>query len=170
MPERTVDDVESRVSRVEERLTGIERGVSALAGSIERLGGEFAAARRPQWQLLVSVLGIMIALGTAAGSIIMLAQRGALAPLQTQVAAQAKALEEQGGRLGRVQDKAEETARLLAEQIEHSQEVETQFKALSNYSALSAYEADRFVRLLWRRTYQEDLPPLAERPTVGNGP
>ena len=160
-------DLSSRVARLETSLGEMQKGQAAIVAGVERLSGEFQAARRPQYQLLLGLAGFLMALGTAAAALIMQAQTGALAPIATQASAAAADLQSLEERVGRVQEKVDLLGRDLSALTEHQTEIETQFESLSNYSNLADQSHETYLKLLWRKVYGEVLPLNGDKPTVG---
>lgn len=167
----TSEEVYQRITRLEATQAEMSKQFAELAGAVRSLASEFQAARKPQWQTYIAAIGILITLAVGGFSIVMLANRGELAPVQLLTTANATQINEVVGRVDRVQSAVIET-RTVAERAETTQrekfaEVETQFKALSNQTNMRQSEHDRLIRMLWRKSYGEELPGNGIWPVVG---
>ena len=159
MTDDSTPDVQ-RIARLETSLLGLQQQVSGIGSSVERLASEIRDARRPQWQLMLGVGGMLIMSVGMASSLILFVVTLLISPLS---AAQV----EHTAQVDRHQDRLDDLRQSSVSQGAALTEVETQFRALSNYRNLTDSHQDRLTALLWRRVYDEDLPGDGERPTVG---
>lgn len=160
-----------RIVRLEASAAETSRQISELTTAVRSLTAEFQAARRPQWQTWIAASGVLITLAVGGFSIVMLANKSQIAPLEQRSAANLVRLDDQSRRIDRAQDAGGETAqRVTAVDNRVTQqlaEVETQFRALSMVMGLEHSEHDRLLRVLWKRTFGDELPDSTPTPMIG---
>lgn len=165
------EELYSRITRLEASSAQLREDVAGLRGSIDRLTTEFQATRRPQWQTLASYMALLVMVLGMGGSLLALAGRSQLAPVEQLTAGLETKTKDLESRIDRTQVAMADVATTMREvstrQSEKFTEVETQLRMLSELTNLRFHEHDRFQRLLWGKAYGEELPSNGLNPVVG---
>jgi|SRR5215469_3583966 len=164
-----------RLASLETDVRNLSQDVRSLAQSVQVLADRMSARERPNWQMLGVAIVLVGAIGTAV-----------ITPLTRDVAA--------NDRYSQMRTDAQEAQiqdlrKLLAERDaalhgyvdvevarvsqqgssgleQRMQEIETQFRWMTDVTNVREREADRKISLLWRKAYGEELP-IASLPDVG---
>lgn len=167
----TNEEVFQRITRLEATQAEMSKQFGELAGAVRSLATEFQAARKPQWQTYIAAAAVLITLAVGGFSIVMLANRGQLSPVELRTTSNTARIEEQASRMDRMFTTmgalSSTVERVETTQRERFAENETQFLALSNQTNMRQSEHDRLLRMLWRRSYGEELPGNGIWPVVG---
>lgn len=165
------EEVFQRITRLEATQAEMSKQLAEINGALRSLAQEFQTARKPQWQTYIAAVAVLLTLAVGGFSIVMLANKGQLAPVEQRATSNTTRLDAQESRMdrmfattGSLNTQVEALSNIQREKFA---EVETQFKALSNQTNMRQAEHDRLMRLLWKRVYNEELPGNGIWPVVG---
>lgn len=164
-----VPRLDARVSVVETRLDDIERTLRSVSGSLDEIGKAVAGIGKTSPSALLTNLGVVAALGAGLWAMairpveqVTVSNRASIATLTQETASAMSDL------------RADLVHHLTGEGHPATQkmfaEIETQFSAQSQMMNLRYQEQDRLMRMVWRRLYGEDLPPVDYWPHIGTSP
>lgn len=173
------NSLEPRVSSLETSVTTLSRDVGLLVRGVDslrqhveehldRLQSSIVAQGKTQWGPILTGAGLVIAVTTALGSVF---AASLLAPVNTKIIAleisHAHALEDartldreidsNRDSIASLEQATSVTSGVLTEKLI---EIETQFRWARDAQSHANARTERFIALLWRKAYQEELPPL----------
>lgn len=155
MPNNRPESLEPRVASLETAMRNLSQGVSDLGVAIGALRSELTSRGRVNWSAAAGLVSVGIVLISAIGTAF-------LAPMRVEMEF-AKILfnEERAKRQAATND--------IVQLHERGREVETQFSWSRAANSFAFAEHERFLRMLWRREYGEELPALNVNAIGPNG-
>jgi hypothetical protein len=154
------EDLNARLASLETGFSEMRQTVVEIGGNVKALSNEFQASRRPQWQLLATMIGLLFSAIMMASAVLALAGKASISPIEARLMGQQEVIERHDRRV-------EGLLTLTSPLDARFTEVETQFRMLSHLTNENFSEQDRFIAMLWHRVYGEELPKNGDRPVIG---
>jgi hypothetical protein len=166
---------DERLAVVETDIENLSADVREMSRAVHTLSETIAARGQFSWQTIGIVMAIVGAIGTAVIAPLArdVAAAGNLAQVRTE--AEAASLADIRRQLSNVDETMRHyvdveigrvTSQATSTLEQRLQEVETQFRWMTDVTNIREREDDRKTSLLWHRVYGEDYP-AATRPNVG---